>query len=75
VATGEIYRAKAADLSAKAKEETNPQLRDTLEQLVQSYLLLADQADRGRPHQVETHPVPRMLLQQQQPPKEDEPKE
>lgn len=45
--TGDHYRVKAAGLIAQAKRETIPSVRCDLENLAQSYLLLAAQADRN----------------------------
>ena len=41
------YRAKAEELSAVARLATNPAMRVECEKLAQSYLRLADQADRN----------------------------
>jgi hypothetical protein len=38
------YRAKAAELAARMKDETNPAIRLDLQRLSASYLRLADQA-------------------------------
>lgn len=45
--TGDLYRAKAAQLLAQAKRELVPAIRIDLETLAQSYLRLAEQADRN----------------------------
>ena len=47
MAKAEMYRVKAAELHAKATEETNPATRAQLEALALGYLRLADQADRN----------------------------
>jgi hypothetical protein len=47
MAAGDDYRIKAADMNAKAKEETKPWTRAELESLALAYLRLADQADRN----------------------------
>jgi hypothetical protein len=71
------YRAKANEFLAKAKLETDPLLRSEYRQLGQSYLRLAEQADRNRRSDLvyETPPreTPRQQQQQQQiqPPKAD----
>jgi hypothetical protein len=44
---GEMYRAKASELHAKAAQETNPATRTQLEALALGYLRLAEQADRN----------------------------
>ena len=41
------YRVKAAELSARAASETNPQIQSELESLAQSYLRLALQAEQN----------------------------
>jgi hypothetical protein len=41
------YRAKANEFMARAQGETNPALRVQYETLAQSYLRLADQAERN----------------------------
>ena len=77
MARGDDYRIKAADMQAKAREESNPQLRAELERLVLSYLRLADQADRGIIYDVHLGPIhpPHPTQQQQQPqPKKDDEK-
>jgi hypothetical protein len=72
MATGDSYRVKAADMSARAKAETNREVRTALEHLVLAYLRLAEHADRNGLHVVETHAAPPMLQQQQpQPPTQD----
>jgi len=65
MATGDGYRVKAADMSAKARDEANPEVRAALDQLVLAYLRLAEHADRNGSHPVETHAAPGMLQQQQ----------
>ena len=45
---GNAYRAKANEFMAKAKSESNPALRLQYEQFAQSYLRLAEQADRNQ---------------------------
>jgi hypothetical protein len=57
---GDGYRIKAAEMSAKARDQANPELRAAFEQLV-----LADHADGNATYAVETHPAPAMLQQQQ----------
>ena len=47
MAAGDQYRVRAAELTAKAKQETSLHLRAELDRLAFSYLLLADQADRN----------------------------
>ena len=78
MATGDSYRIKAADMSARAKEEANPDVRTALEQLVLAYLRLAEHAERSGAYAVETHPAPPMLQQQQpqpQPTQKTDPRE
>ena len=41
------YRVKAADLIAKARQETNLRIRGQLDTLALSYMRLAEQADRN----------------------------
>ena len=43
----DVYRAKASEFMAKAQRETDPTLRVQYETLGQSYLRLADQAERN----------------------------
>ena len=46
MATGETYRAMAADFRAKAAQETEPTLRAEFDRLTHWYTRLADEADR-----------------------------
>jgi hypothetical protein len=41
------YRVRAAELIAKAKIETSPQLAEELETLARAYLILAEMAERS----------------------------
>ncbi len=45
---GDAYRAKANAFMAQAKRATDPALRLQYEQFAQSYLRLAEQADRNQ---------------------------
>ena len=45
--TPDEYRVKAADLTAKARQETNPRIRDELDRLALSYRRLAEQATKN----------------------------
>jgi hypothetical protein len=65
MAAGDNYRIKAADMSARARDEANPDVRTALEQLVLAYLRLAEHADRTGASAIERHPAPPMLQQQQ----------
>jgi hypothetical protein len=47
MATGDTYRIKAAELSARARGEKHPAIRGEYENLCLAYLRLADQADRN----------------------------
>src|SRR5262249_35141094 len=47
MAAGDDYRIKAADMNAKARQETRPHTRSELKKLVLAYLRLADHADRN----------------------------
>ena len=47
MAWADQYRARAAELHAEAKCQTNQILRADLENLARVYLLLAEQADRN----------------------------
>ena len=47
MAAGDAYRAKAAELVGKATRETGDHNRANLYALAQSYLRLAEQADRS----------------------------
>lgn len=58
--TADEYRVKAADLRAKAQQETNPAMCAQLDSLVLSYLRLAEQAERNsRADMVYETPSPR----------------
>jgi hypothetical protein len=65
---GNTYRAKANEFMAKAKRESNPALRLQYEQFAQSYLRLAEQADRNQRTDIvyETPQSPAAGVQQQQ---------
>ena len=65
---GNAYRAKANEFMAKAKRESNPALRLQYEQFAQSYLRLAEQADRNQRTDIvyETPQSPAAGVQQQQ---------
>jgi hypothetical protein len=68
MAAGDQYRARAAELSAKAQWETNPGFKVEYENLALAYLRLADQADRNaRTDIVYEPPLPRPQVQQQEP--------
>ena len=56
--TGDLYRAKAAQLLAQAKRELVPAIRIDLETLAQSYLRLAEQADRNSANDIVYQPPP-----------------
>lgn len=45
---GDQYRLKAAELRAKVKRESNPEVRAELEGLAAAYLRLAEQAERNQ---------------------------
>jgi hypothetical protein len=66
--SGDAYRVKAAELHAKARQETNPALSSQLEALAQSYVRLAQQADRNALADVsyETPTVRQPNVQQEQ---------
>ena len=77
MASGDAYRAKAAELVGKATRETDDHNRANLYALAQSYLRLADQADRNAKTDVtyETptrRPATQQQQQQTQPKKDDE---
>ncbi len=59
--TADEYRAKAAELNARAQLEMNPTLRSECERLAQGYIRLAEQADRNSQTDVvyETPPQPK----------------
>lgn len=68
MAAGDDYRIKAADVNAKAGEETSPHTRAELKKLVLAYLRLADQADRNADlAPLSEQPRPPVQQQQQQP--------
>lgn len=54
MASAEIYRLRAIELSAEAKNETNPKLRAELENLALAYLRLAEHADHNGQNDVST---------------------
>jgi hypothetical protein len=69
MSSADQYRARAADMTAKAKVESNPVLRAQFENLCRAYLRLAEQAERNALTDLvyETPlPAPRGLQQQQQ---------
>jgi hypothetical protein len=78
--SGDLYRAKAADLNARAARERTPALRSELENLALAYLRLAEQADRNaRTDLVYESPSPRAAppaqpQQQQQQQQQPQPK-
>jgi len=81
VVTGDAYRAKAAELVGKATRETDDHYRANLYALAQSYLRLAEQADRSALTDVtyetptprpETQQPQQQQQQQTQPKKDDE---
>ncbi len=45
--SGDLYRAKAAELHAKALHESTPKVQAELEGLAIAYVRLAEQADRN----------------------------
>jgi hypothetical protein len=65
---GDEYRAKANEFMAKAKRAPNPSLQLQYEQFAQSYLRLAEQADRNQRSDIvyETPPSTTGGVQQQQ---------
>jgi hypothetical protein len=67
---GGSYRLKSAELHAKAKTESNSEARTELEFLAQSYLRLAEQADRNAQLDL-TYETPLSRPTQQQLPKEE----
>ena len=71
MAAGDMYRVKAADMSARAEEETNPHISASLEALALSYLRLADHVDRNRSYLVETHSAAPLVQRQQPQPTSD----
>ena len=75
MATGEMYRAKAAEMSEKASQERSTEIRAALKELSMAYLVLANHIDHNALYSAETHPAPPMLQQQQPPPKKGESKE
>jgi hypothetical protein len=70
---GDEYRAKAAELFAKATTEANPTAQAELETLARSYLRLAEQADRNSATDIvyETPPPAAVTPPEQIPPPED----
>lgn len=67
MSTGENYRAKAAELDARAGREIDPLLREQWEGMAKSYRRLAEQADRNAQLDlVYEPPDPRPPVQQQQ---------
>jgi hypothetical protein len=67
MAAGDDYRLKAANMNARAQQESNLRVRTELESLAQSYLRLAEQADRNaRNHFVQEKSPQQPVSQQQQ---------
>lgn len=78
--TADQYRARAAELLRRARNETSPMIRSEWENLAKSYRHLAEQADRNSrmdivsPQRWPTDGHAQQQQQQQQPqPKKDEP--
>ncbi len=77
--TADQYRARAAELFTRARNETSPMIRSEWENLAKSYLHLAEQADRNSRTDIVYEPPQRWptdghAQQQQQPqPKKDNP--
>lgn len=69
--TADHYRIKAAELNAKARLETNSDLRSELEHLAASYLRLAEQADRNNRVDI-TYETPSMSERQKQQPQQQQ---
>lgn len=64
---GDEYRLKAAEIDARARQETNPIVRTELDKLALAYLLLAEQADsNARTDLVYETPPERPAAPQQQ---------
>jgi hypothetical protein len=66
MATGDQYRARAAELTAKAQGELAPAIRLEYEILALAYLRLAGQADRNSRTDVVYEPRPERPEVQQQ---------
>ncbi len=66
--SGDEYRGKAAEITARAHQETHLLLRAELERLAMAYLRLADQADLNAQTDIvyETPPARSAVQQQQQ---------
>jgi hypothetical protein len=73
VALGNEYRAKAADLFAKAAIEANAETQVEMETVARSYLRLAEQADRNSMTDIVyvTPPTPGITRPEQIPPPEE----
>ena len=64
---GDEYRIKAANMNARAQQETNLRVKAELENLALSYLRLAEQAARNASrHFVTEISLPQSVPQQQQ---------
>jgi hypothetical protein len=70
---GEDYRAKAASMQVRARQEQNPLIRAEFENLALAYLRLASQAERNAEadliFETPPHPVDQPQQQQQSQPK------
>jgi len=53
----EYYRTLAAQVQAKARKETSPQIRAEWENLAENYMRIADQAERDRRTNFSNDPI------------------
>ena len=70
---GDEYRVRAASLRARAKREAKPAVRAELEGLAQSYLRLAEQAERNAHTDIVYEWVPRPPDRTEEPPGDGRP--
>lgn len=68
------YRVRAAELSAKARDETNPALKAEFEALALGYIRLAEQAERNARNDIVYEPPPERPDAQQQQQQQPQPK-
>jgi hypothetical protein len=55
---GDYYRTRSAQLSARSRQETSPRISAEYERLAQSYLRLAEMADRNSETDIVYEPPP-----------------
>lgn len=58
MASGDLYRIRAAELRGKSQQEADPQIQAELEGLAAAYLRLAEQAERNSTADLVYEPPP-----------------